>query len=124
MKGVIKLSENNDFQKDFVNDTAEEEKTSTENNTTETKKTPTKRTRLSNPKEIRRYMSSLIRRVEAGTLDLATARTLINIAGELLKAYRTDVLEQQLIDLSRQLESEAEALNDFDDNNYFIKPVN
>lgn len=127
---VLELSENNEFQKYFDNESSEEESsmvenedTKTDNNKEKKEKKPVKRTRLSNPKEIRRYMSSLIRRVEAGTLDLATSRALINIASELLKAYRTDVLEQQLIDLSRQLETETDSFNDLDDNTFFIKSI-
>lgn len=139
MKGVIKLSENNEFQKDFDNESSVDQSSSVENednneetntdNTDNSKdskeKKPVKRTRLSNPSEIRRYMASLIRRVEAGTLDLATSRALINIASELLKAYRTDVMEQQLIDLSRQLDTESDSFNNGydDDNTFFIKSV-
>lgn len=64
-----------------------------------------KRIRLSTPGEIRTYLGTLIRRVEADELDLSTARTLQGLAGELLKAYRTDVIEQRIMIIEDMIEN-------------------
>ena len=64
-----------------------------------------KRIRLCTPGEIRSYLGTLIRRVEADELDLSTARTLQGLAGELLKAYRTDVIEQRIMIIEDMIEN-------------------
>lgn len=71
----------------------------------EEKQEARRRIRLNTPGEIRVYIASLIRRVEAEELDLSTARTLQGLAGELLKAYRTDVIEQRIMIIEDMIEN-------------------
>lgn len=58
------------------------------------------RLNVSTPKDIRRYIARLMKEAENGEIELNKARLLINSAETLLKAYRMDVLEERLNELS------------------------
>jgi len=59
--------------------------------------------RLKSPIDVRRYLASLINRVERSELDISIASKLAYIAGILLKAAETSELEKRVEALERML---------------------
>lgn len=87
-----------------------------------------KRLRLTNSRDVRRYVANLMKRVENSEIEESKARLLNNLAETILKSIRSDEIEKKLLEVESILNERNDNNsnnNPFDDdNNYFIKPVN
>ncbi len=93
-----------------------------ENNESLNKKV--KRLRLTNSRDVRRYISNLMKRVENSEIEESKARLLNNLAETILKSIRSDELEKKLLEIEEMINdnnNKLEAEATYDDNFYLKK---
>lgn len=82
-----------------------------------------KRLRLSTPREVRRYIANLMKRVENSEIEESKARLLNNLAESILKSIRTDEIEKKLVEIEELINERNKQDEEDNDNGFYLKQI-